>query len=174
METDLGAGDEKLWRIGIQGDNAILPGAFALDREPNPFVAVPRAAGLTLEITRVFLRGLHKLVVGEISRRHIGGPIEIARQSHTALQRGWANFLNLLVLISINIGILNLLPIPILDGGQALMFTVEAVKRSPLSVRTRELVQQFGLVVLAGLMGLAFWNDLSRHWSSFVEWVRGL
>jgi regulator of sigma E protease len=174
METDLGAGDEKLWRIGIQGDNAILPGAFSLDREPNPFVAVPRAAGLTLEITDVFLRGLHKLVVGEISRRNIGGPIEIARQSHTALQRGWESFLNLLVLISINIGILNLLPIPILDGGQALMFTVEAVKRSPLSLRTRELVQQLGLVVLVGLMGLAFWNDLSRHWSSFVEWVRGL
>jgi regulator of sigma E protease len=91
-----------------------------------------------------------------------------------ALQAGWDRFLNLLVLISINLGILNLLPIPILDGGQALMFTVEGVKRSPLSLRTREIVQQMGLVVLVALMGFAFWNDVSRHWSSFLEWVKGL
>ena len=76
------------------------------------------------------------------------------------------------MLISINLGILNLLPIPILDGGQALLFTVEGVKRAPLSLRTREIVQQIGLAVLMLLMGLAFWNDLSRHWSSFVDWLR--
>jgi len=77
------------------------------------------------------------------------------------------------VLISINLGILNLLPIPILDGGQALVYTVEAVKRGPLSLRTRELVQQVGLVFLMMLMGLAFWNDISRHWSTFVDWLLG-
>ena len=78
------------------------------------------------------------------------------------------------MLISINLGILNLLPIPILDGGQALVYTVEAVKRGPLSQRTREIVQQVGLVFLVTIMGFAFWNDLSRHWSSFVEWLRNL
>jgi regulator of sigma E protease len=122
----------------------------------------------------VFLQGLKKLVFGEISRRNLGGPIEIARQSHLALQRGWQDFLQLLVMISINLGILNLLPIPILDGGQALVFTVEAVKRGPLSQRTREIVQQLGLVFLVALMGLAFWNDLSRHWAGFLDWLRGL
>ena len=133
-----------------------------------------RAAALTFDATALFLRGLKKLVFGEISRRNLGGPIEIARQSHLALQRGYQDFLQLLVLISINLGILNLLPIPILDGGQALMYTVEAVKRGPLSQRTREIVQQVGLVFLMAIMGLAFWNDLSRHWSSFVEWLRNL
>ena len=54
------------------------------------------------------------------------------------------------------------------------MFMVEGVKRSPLSLRTREIVQQLGLIVLVALMGFAFWNDLSRHWSGFVEWVKGL
>jgi regulator of sigma E protease len=65
------------------------------------------------------------------------------------------------------------LPIPILDGGQALLFTVEAVRRSPMSTRTREIVQSLGLGMLIMLMGLAFWNDLARHWSRFVEWLSG-
>ncbi len=173
-ETDVAGAQEELYLIGIQGENAILPGAGALDRELNPFVAVPRAAALTWEATALFLRGLKKLVTGEISRKNLGGPIEIARQSHRALQRGFQDFLQLLVLISINLGILNLLPIPILDGGQALVYTVEAVKRGPLSARTREIVQQVGLVFLVMLMGFAFWNDLSRNWASFVEWLRNL
>jgi regulator of sigma E protease len=165
---------EELYLIGIRGEDATLPGALATDQVRNPFVAFPRAAVMTVDLTRIFLSGLRKIISGEISRRNIGGPIEIAKQSHMALRAGWDRFLNLLILISINLGILNLLPIPILDGGQALLFTVEGVKRSPLSLRTREIVQQLGLVVLVALMGFAFWNDLSRHWSSFLEWVKGL
>jgi regulator of sigma E protease len=172
--TDVAGGEEELFLIGIQGENAILPGALSVDRELNPFIALPRAVTMTAEATGLFLQGLKKLLVGEISRRNLGGPIEIARQSHLALQRGFQDFLQLLVMISINLGILNLLPIPILDGGQALVFTVEAVKRGPLSQRTREFVQQVGLVFLVALMGLAFWNDLSRHWAGFLDWIRGL
>jgi len=78
------------------------------------------------------------------------------------------------MLISINLGILNLLPIPILDGGQALIALVEGVKRGPLSVRTREFVQQIGLILLVALMGFALWNDVSRNWSNFFDWMRGL
>ena len=170
---DDGLGGE-LYLIGIKGDNATLPGVIATDQVINPFVAFPRAVGMTVDLTRFFMSGLKKIISGEISRRNIGGPIEIAKQSHMALQAGWDRFLSLLVLISINLGILNLLPIPILDGGQALMFAVEGVKRSPLSLRTREIVQQLGLVVLVALMGFAFWNDVSRHWSSFLEWMKGL
>jgi regulator of sigma E protease len=76
-----------------------------------------------------------------------------------------------MILISINLGILNLLPIPILDGGQALIYLVEGIRRSPISLRTREMVQQAGLLVIVALMALAFWNDLSRHWNKFVEWI---
>jgi regulator of sigma E protease len=174
--TKLGGGgvEEELYLIGIRGEEATVSGAVATDRVRNPFVAFPRAATMTVDLTRLFMNGLRKIISGEISRRNIGGPIEIAKQSHMALQAGWDRFLNLLLLISINLGIVNLLPIPILDGGQALMFTVEGVKRSPLSLRTREIVQQLGLVVLVALMGFAFWNDISRHWSSFLEWVKGL
>lgn len=166
--------EQELYLIGITGTSAALPGATREERVWNPLVSVPRATGMTLEVTRLYLAGLGKLVSGEISRRNLGGPIEIARQSHRALEAGWDRFLNLLVLISINLGILNLLPIPVLDGGQALLFAVEGVQRRPLSLRTRELVQQLGLMVLVAIMGFAFWNDFTRHWSSFLEWLKNL
>ena len=88
-----------------------------------------------------------------------------------AWEQGWDRYLSMLILISINLGILNLLPIPVLDGGQALIFAVEGIKRAPLSLRTREIFQQIGLTVLVLLMGLAFWNDLSREWAQLVEWL---
>ena len=78
------------------------------------------------------------------------------------------------MIISINLGILNLLPIPILDGGQALLFTLEALRRGPLPLRAREWMQQVGLFLLVGLMGFAFWNDVSRYWLSFFEWLKSL
>jgi len=173
-KTKTGQGGEELFMIGIQGENAVLLGSGALYRELNPLVAIPRAVELTWERTALFLRAFKKLILGEIPRNNLGGPIEIARQSHLALQRGIQDFIQLVVLISINLGILNLLPIPILDGGQALVYTVEAVKRGPLSQRTREVVQQVGLVFLVMIMGFAFWNDFARNWSSFVEWLKNL
>ncbi|MCL4684946.1 RIP metalloprotease RseP [Myxococcota bacterium] len=171
VDTGLGIPDER-WLIGITARSAAVPGVMGIDREPNPFVSLPRAVGMTADLTRTFLGGLSRLVTGEVSRKQLAGPIGIAQIAHSAFERGWQAYLSTLVLISINLAILNLLPIPLLDGGQALLVTVEGIKRSPLSLRTRELVQQVGLTFLALLMGLAFWNDLSRHWQSFIEWVR--
>ena len=171
LET--GGIEEEVFLIGIQGQNAILRGAVGHDQERNPLTAVPRAVTMTAELTGLYLQGLQRIITGDISRKSIGGPIEIARQSHLALQAGWDRFLNLLMFISINLGVLNLLPIPILDGGQAVLFTIEGVKRGPLSLRTREFVQQVGLILILALMGFAFWNDLSRNWSKFFEWVTG-
>ena len=160
--------------IGIAAVNAILPGTSVTDRVRNPLVALPRAVAATVDTTRAFLIGLGRIVSGEIPRSSIGGPIEIARQSQLALQRGWESFVSLLVIISINLGVLNLLPIPILDGGQALLFTIESLRRGPLPLRAKEWVQQVGLFLLVGLMGFAFWNDVSRYWMSFFDWLRNL
>jgi regulator of sigma E protease len=160
--------------IGIAAANAILPGPSLTDQVRNPLRAVPRAITGTVEITGAFLVGLGRIVSGDIPRNTIGGPIEIARQSQLALQRGWESFISLLVIISINLGIVNLLPIPILDGGQALMFTIEGMRRGPLPLRAREWMQQVGLFLLVGLMGFAVWNDVSRYWMSFFDWLRNL
>jgi regulator of sigma E protease len=164
--------EEEAYLIGITTEEVMLSGAILLERVRNPLVALPRAVGLTWETTGLFLRGFGKLVTGQISSKNIGGPIEIGRQAHLAMQAGWDNYLRLLILISINLGILNLLPIPVLDGGQALVFMVEGVKRSPLSLRTREIIQQMGVFVLVTLMMFAFWNDVTRHWGRFVDWFR--
>ncbi len=172
IPTDTGFGiEEPRYRIGIRGSEALLAGAVATDRERNPLVSLPRAFGMTVDFTRIFLVGLGKIVSGEVSRKNLAGPIGIAQIAGNALQQGWEPYLRIMILISINLGILNLLPIPVLDGGQALLFTVEAIKRSPLSLRTRLAVQQIGVTVLVLLMGLAFWNDLSRIWAKVVDWL---
>jgi regulator of sigma E protease len=147
VPTDIGLGiEEPRYRIGIRGAEALTVGDLGLDRERNPLVSIPRAVSMTVDMTTTFLRGFAKLITGEVSSRSLAGPIGIAEIAGAAFERGWETYLSIMVLISINLGILNLLPIPILDGGQALLFLVEGVKRSPLSLRTREIVQQIGLI----------------------------
>ncbi len=75
--------------------------------------------------------------------------------------------------ISINLGIINLLPIPILDGGQAVLYSLEGIRRAPLSMRAREIFQSIGMTMILMLIGLAFWNDLTRHWGTFLDWLSG-
>jgi regulator of sigma E protease len=162
---------EPRYLVGITAGVSSLPGAFETDRVRNPLVSVPRAVGKTVEAMRIYVAGLVKLLTGELSRKQLQGPIGIAEIAGDAYRHGWENFLSILVMISINLGILNLLPIPVLDGGQALLYAVEGVRRAPLSLRTRELVAQFGLTVLLLLMGLAFWNDLSRQWARLLDWL---
>ncbi len=171
-ETDIGFGvREPRYLVGISARPASQVGTLGFDRERNPLVSVPRAVVMTLDITRTFLTGLKRLVSGEMSRKQIAGPIGIAEIAGRSLERGWETYLHTMVLISINLGILNLLPIPIFDGGNALLYSVEGIKRSPLSLRTREVVQTIGFTFIVFLMGLAFWNDISRHWSTLVEWM---
>jgi regulator of sigma E protease len=162
---------EDVYQIGIGHALAAMPGDVALDRERNPLVALPRAVAMTVDMTVVFLQGIGKLVSGEVGTDKLAGPIGIAEIARKSLDLGWQTYLSTMILISINLGIVNLLPIPILDGGQALIYLIEGVKRSPISLRTREIVQQTGLVMIVMLMALAFWNDLSRHWVNFVEWI---
>jgi regulator of sigma E protease len=169
---DMGLGiEESRYLVGISAKVQTLTGSVAIDRQTNPLIALPRAVGMTVDLTHTFLRGLGKLITGEVSRKQVAGPIGIAEITAKAFERGWETYLSIMVLISINLGILNLLPIPILDGGQAVIFAIEGVRRAPLSLRTREIFQQVGFTVLVLLMGLAFWNDLSRQWARLLEWL---
>lgn len=176
VQTDLtGLGIEvPRYRIGIMGNNLLgVPGSVGYEQVLNPLVSVPRATAITIEITQLFMRGLGKLVTGEVSSNQLSGPIGIAEIAGKALERGWMDYLQTLILISINLGILNLLPIPLLDGGQAVVFLVEGVRNERLSMRTREFVQQIGMTMLVVIMGFAFWNDISRNWSRVVDWLTG-
>jgi len=176
VQTDVtGYGVERpRYQIGIMGNNLLaVPGSIVLEQILNPLVAVPKATAMTVEITKLFMRGLGKLVTGDVPRNQLSGPIGIAEIAGKSLERGWLHYLQTLILISINLGILNLLPIPLLDGGQAVVFIIEGVRRERLSLRTREFVQQAGFMMLIAIMGLAFWNDISRNWSRVVDWLTG-
>ncbi len=106
--------------------------------------------------------GLVKIIQKVVPASEIGGPILIAQLAGQQMEAGWINFLYFMGLISVNLGILNLLPIPILDGGHLVFFSVEAVMRKPLSLRTMEMMQQIGLVLLGTLMIFVFYNDIAR------------
>ena len=106
--------------------------------------------------------GVYKLLVGEISTKNLGGPLMIASVSGEHAEQGISNLIFLIAVLSMNLGILNLLPIPILDGGHLFFFTCEAVLGRPLGERSREIAQQVGLVLLFSIMIYATWNDITR------------
>jgi regulator of sigma E protease len=105
---------------------------------------------------------LGKMLTGEVSWRNLSGPVTIADYAGQSAQLGVGAYLEFLALISISLGVLNLLPIPLLDGGHLLYYVVEIFKGSPVSERTMELGQRVGLTVLLFLMAFAFYNDLNR------------
>jgi regulator of sigma E protease len=117
------------------------------------------SAGLIVSL----LRGL---VSGELSLRQLGGPIAIGQQSGQAARQGWDVFLAFMALISVNLAVLNLLPVPILDGGQLVFLAAEAIRRRPLSVALRTRLTQVGFVLILGLMLLATSNDVIRLFNS--------
>jgi len=102
------------------------------------------------------------------------GPIAIAQMAGETARAGMLSFLFLVAVLSVNLGVLNLLPIPILDGGQIVFALAEGVKGEPLSMRVREIAAQIGVSLLVLLMGFAFWNDLSRYWSRIINFFEGL
>ena len=103
-----------------------------------------------------------KMLIGEVSWRNISGPVTIADYAGQSAKLGFDYYLKFLALVSISLAVLNLLPIPILDGGHLLYYVVEIIKRGPLSERSMEIGQQIGLALMLILMAFAFYNDINR------------
>ncbi|MBL92457.1 MAG: hypothetical protein CMH56_11680 [Myxococcales bacterium] len=125
--------------------------------------AFPQAIDETVKITVLTLKGLWALVNLEMPLDTLGGPIMIFDLAGKAAEQGKGMFLFLLCLISVNLGILNLLPIPVLDGGHLLMFGIEAIQRKPINLATRALATRIGLFLLLALMVTAIGNDILRY-----------
>ena len=117
----------------------------------------------TVEVTRLTILSMVKLFQGVVPLNSLGGPMMIADMANKAAQTGGATFFMLLAVVSINLGILNLLPIPVLDGGHLMFYTIEAVIRRPVPQKAREYAQQAGMILLMGMMVLAFYNDIIRY-----------
>jgi regulator of sigma E protease len=130
----------------------------------SPGDALARAAGSTVEFVRMQAVGIGRIVTGHISSRAIGGPIMIAKVARQAAEAGWRYLLLTMANISVILGVMNLLPVPVLDGFHVLSAAIEAVRRRPLSLRFREVANVVGIALLLTLMLYAFRNDAIRQW----------
>jgi regulator of sigma E protease len=154
------SGEEPRGLLGIQSAGDLS--AYYSLRKYGPVESVSAAMQRTWTSTIFTVRMLGRMVTGAVSIKNISGPINIAQFAGASAQRGLADFLGFLAVISISLGVLNLLPIPMLDGGQIVYQTIEAAKGSPLSERSQLLGQQIGVFALILLMSYAFYNDISR------------
>jgi len=139
------------------------PESMLRHTELGAAVALARAGGEAWTMSVLQARLFWRMVLGRVSLKNLSGPLSIAEFAGESAQAGVAAFLGFLVLISLSLGFLNLLPIPILDGGQIVFQLVEWLKGSPLSERAQALGQQVGIALLIVLMGVALYNDIARQ-----------
>lgn len=149
-------GGRTIGRIGVQLRRVEI-------QSLGPLAAFGRACTETWDMSALTVTMLWNMVIGRVSVKNISGPINIAAFAGETARVGVRPFLAFLAIVSISLGILNLLPIPILDGGQMLFQVIELAKGSPLSERAQILGQQFGIALLLLLMSLAFYNDISSR-----------
>jgi regulator of sigma E protease len=152
-------------RLGImlqEGPRTWPPGLVFM-RRSGPLDALAVGVQKTWTMSALTVQMLWRVATGEVSAKNISGPISIAEFAGISAILGVTAFLSFLAVISVSLGVLNLLPVPLLDGGQVLYQLVEVVKGSPLSERAQVLGQKLGIALLVMLMSLAFYNDISRH-----------
>ena len=142
-----------------------IPPAMRTSERYAPLSALAHATAKTWDMSALTARMLWNVVTGDVSVKNLSGPINIAEYAGTSARQGVLAFLSFLAIVSVSLFVLNLLPIPILDGGQIVYQLAELAKGSPLSERTQAVGQQIGIVLLLVLMSFAFYNDLSRLFS---------
>jgi regulator of sigma E protease len=138
----------------------------AYTKDLNPLQAFTHSLVQTYKIIELMVMIIGKLITGDISTDTIGGPIMIAKMAGDQAKSGVTNLIFFMALISVNLAIINLLPIPILDGGHLLFFFIESIKRKPVSLKVREVAQQVGLFIIILLIIFVFYNDITK-------WIRG-
>ncbi len=156
LKNEFGEVTGQGYRLGIERD-------MQVEFEPASMgEAIAAGFSQSVEMARKTVLGIWKMIQRTIPASEIGGPILIAQIAGTQLQSGWLDFFYFMGFLSINLGILNLLPIPVLDGGHLVFFSMEAVRRKPLTRALQEKMQLIGMALLASLMLFAFYNDLLR------------
>jgi regulator of sigma E protease len=144
------------YQIGISSSQEMVVKRF------NPLQAVLQGIGQTWSVTKLVVVGIYKIIEGVVSPRELGGPILIAKMSGEFAKQGLIPFVFFMAFLSINLGVLNLLPIPVLDGGHLMFFLNEAATGKEVNIRWREMAQQVGFFLLMMLMIFVFWNDIVR------------
>ncbi|MGB6309074.1 MAG: site-2 protease family protein, partial [Steroidobacteraceae bacterium] len=141
------------------------PAGLVERHRSGPIEAAAIGVTKTWEMSSLTVQMLWRIVTGQVSAKNISGPISIAEFAGISAYLGLTAFLAFLAIISVSLGVLNLMPVPLLDGGQVVYQLVEAVKGTPLSERAQLMGQQVGIALLVVLMSLAFYNDISRQFN---------
>jgi regulator of sigma E protease len=160
--------DKSIGRIKVSigpppGFQVKYPPGMETQKKLSVGVALARAAGEAWDLTVLQGRMFGRMLVGQVSLKNLSGPLSIAQFAGESAQAGVSSFLGFLVIVSLSLGFLNLLPIPLLDGGQIVFQLAEWVKGSPVSDRTQAFGQQVGIALLILLMGVALFNDITRQ-----------
>lgn len=161
----LGVREEKGRRFGYLGAGAKAadwPEAMLREVRFGPLDAILEAANRTWAISVLTLDSLKKMLLGELSVKNLSGPISIAKVAGASAQSGLGDFLNFLAYLSISLGVLNLLPVPVLDGGHLLFYAIEWIRGRPLSEQVQGWSVQIGISLMIGVMLLALFNDIGR------------
>jgi regulator of sigma E protease len=152
-------GEKDVYVIGITAPYEEMTFRY---KSVGPAEAVYEGVLQTWHLTKLMVVVLGKMISGEISAKTIGGPIQIAQEAGRQGKKGLPYLLGLIAILGINLGLINLFPIPILDGGHLLFLVMEAILGRPISIKKMEIAQQIGLILIILLMLYAFHNDLRR------------
>jgi regulator of sigma E protease len=159
----VGEGDVRVGRIGAGVDvNPDLWQDLQAVRKYGPLQAIPAAVVQTWDLSVLTLKLMGRMLTGDVSWRNVSGPIQIAQYAGYTASIGLVSFLGFLALVSVSLGVLNLLPIPVLDGGHLLYYGFELVRGKPLSEPMQAFGQKVGMALLLALMCVAFYNDIAR------------
>lgn len=157
--------DEDGLEIGLAGVQVEAPEwdeSMKRDRTYSPLSAFSAATGRTWDMSVFILGTIKKLFTGQVSTKSLGGPISIAKFAGDSAEAGWQTFSQFIAMMSVMLGVMNLLPIPVLDGGHFLFYAVEAIKGSPLNEVIQGMAMRVGMIAIFGIMLLALYNDFSR------------
>ena len=154
--------EEQRFTIGVVPAYIMTGATPIFYRVYNPLKAVAIGFKKAIDLSEMVVMGLVRLVQNQVSAKNIGGMISIGRFASYSFEMCLVAFVKMMALISINLFLLNLLPVPILDGGHLVFFTIEAIKGAPLGLKKMEIAQQVGLILLMSLMAFAFFNDISN------------
>jgi regulator of sigma E protease len=147
---------------GVMVKAPVLPENFIRTQRYDPFTASIKAVEKTWDMTAVTVQSIGKMIQGLLSVKNLSGPITIAKVANSQVQAGFEAFIGFLAYISIMLAVVNLLPIPVLDGGHFLFYVIEAVKGSPLSEKVQLMGMKLGMSLLLMVMVVAIFNDVSR------------
>ena len=165
---------KSVYALGISLGPPIVGGEMLRRVERNPLRALWVGVVQTVRTVRMILFGLAEMVSGSVGMGQIAGPIGIGEIAAQTFESSWIQYLSFMSVISVNLAILNLLPVPVLDGGAILLSGLEWIRGGPLPERLRDLAQTVGLSFILLLMGFAFWNDIARNWEGILGFFRGL